>query len=112
MKGQGQPAAAPSALRRRESSQRDSNLCFGFEGPRPTIARMERVADLAKLYRQQAEGFARFAEWEASHRPTMAPEAAVAAMGAIYELLPAASRRRPIDTAGVRRMHEALRHLR
>jgi hypothetical protein len=73
---------------------------------------MSRTADLAALVRQRAEGFARFAEWEASHPATMSPEAAVASIGALYELLPTASRQRQIDTTGVRRMHDALRHLR
>jgi hypothetical protein len=73
---------------------------------------MGRTPDLAALVRQRAEALARFAEWEASHPPMMSPEAAVASIGALYELLPASSRHRQIDTAGVRRMHDALRHLR
>ena len=73
---------------------------------------MGRTPDLAALVRQRAEALARFAEWEASHPAMMSPEAAVASIGALYELLPAASRQRQIDTAGVRRMHDALRHLR
>jgi hypothetical protein len=32
-------------------------------------------------------------------------------IGTLYQLLPPESRRRTIDTAGVARMHEALRHL-
>lgn len=79
--------------------------------PRPsTINAMDR--DLATLLHRRAEGFARFAQWEASHPATMTPGVAVASIGALYELLPAASRRRPVDASGVSRLHEALRHLR
>lgn len=68
--------------------------------------------NLAELFRMRANAFARFASWEASHPSRISPGDAVAAVGAIYELLPQASRQRPIDVSGVHRMHEALRHLR
>jgi hypothetical protein len=67
--------------------------------------------ELASAVRARTEALARFAEWESSHPATMTPEAAVAAIGALYQLLPIASRQRPIDTSGVARLHEALRHL-
>jgi hypothetical protein len=73
---------------------------------------MERGKDLSVLLRQRAEGFARFAEWEVSHPPVMTAEAAIATISAMFELLPPASRRRPVDPTGVHRMHQALRHLR
>jgi hypothetical protein len=57
------------------------------------------------------EGFARYAEWAAAHPPAMTPADAVAAVGRLYELLPPESRRREVDTTGVRRMTDALRHL-
>ena len=41
----------------------------------------------------------------------LSPAAAIAAIGTLYDLLPAESRRRAVDPAGVARMHEALRHL-
>jgi hypothetical protein len=66
---------------------------------------------LAKLARARAEGFARFAEWESTHPATMTPATAVAAVGALYSLLPAASRYRPVDPTGVARLQQALRHL-
>ena len=63
------------------------------------------------LIRERAERFARFAAWEASHPARLTPASAVAAIGTLYQLLPPASRRRPIDTSGVARLHDALRHL-
>jgi hypothetical protein len=41
----------------------------------------------------------------------LTPEAAVSAIGALYQLLPPGSRQRPVDTTGVARMRDALRHL-
>jgi hypothetical protein len=73
---------------------------------------MDGPDNQAALLRQRAAGFARFAEWEASHPRTITAAAAVAAVGAIYELLPPAARTRPIDTSGIQRLHAALRHLR
>ena len=70
-----------------------------------------RLHDLADLVRIRAAAFARFAEWEASHPMMLAPAAAVAAVGSIYEMLPPESRQRPVDTTGVARMHDAFRHL-
>ena len=67
--------------------------------------------NLAGLLRLRAEALARFETWEASHVMRLSPAAAIAAIGTLYDLLPAASRRRAVDPAGVARMHEALRHL-
>ena len=58
------------------------------------------------------EGFVRFAAWEATHPPLMSAADAVAAVGALYELLPAESRYRAVDPTGIQQMHAALRHLR
>jgi hypothetical protein len=68
-------------------------------------------ASLPALLRLRAEGLARFATWESSHVMRLTPAAAIAAIGTLYRLLPPESRRRPVDPAGVARMHEALRHL-
>jgi GNAT superfamily N-acetyltransferase len=73
--------------------------------------RMIPSTNLATLIRERAACFARFAAWETSHPARLTPAAAVAAIGALYQLLPAASRRRPVDTSGVARLHDALRHL-
>jgi hypothetical protein len=72
---------------------------------------MAHSGNLAKMLRARAEGLARFAEWEASNPMPLTPGAAVAAIGALYRLLPPASRQRPVNTAGVARMQDALRHL-
>jgi hypothetical protein len=72
---------------------------------------MTRSSALATLLRARAEALARFAEWESSHPVMLTPATAVASIGALYQLLPPAARARPIDTAGVGRMHRALRHL-
>jgi hypothetical protein len=50
----------------------------------------------------------RFAEWERHHPPTLSAEVALAGVALMYELLPVASRRRPIDTSGVMALHRAL----
>jgi hypothetical protein len=72
---------------------------------------VNRPDSLANGLRTRAEQFARFAEWESTHPMRLTPVAAVAAVGALYQLLPPASRQRSIDATGVGRMHDALRHL-
>ena len=72
---------------------------------------MGEARDLARLLRARAEGFARYAEWAASHPAHMSPADAVASIGALYELLPPESRRRLVDPSGVRRMHDLLGQL-
>ena len=49
-----------------------------------------------------------FAEWEAAHPAALSPAAAIAAVAALFEMLPAASRRRDLDPAGVMRFHELM----
>lgn len=63
------------------------------------------------LYRARLEGYARFAEWEASHPARLTPADAVASVGALYELLPQDARRRPVDPSGVQHMHRVFRLL-
>ena len=70
-----------------------------------------RSNELATALRARADALARFAEWASSHPTRLTPEAAVGAIGSLYELLPAASRHRRIDTAGVARLQDALRRL-
>jgi hypothetical protein len=72
---------------------------------------MTDSTELAKLVRTRAQGFARFAEWESSHPMMLTPAAAIASIGALYQLLPPESGQRPIDVTGVNRLHDALRHL-
>jgi hypothetical protein len=49
--------------------------------------------------------FERFAEWEAAHPAMLPPAAAIAAVAALYEMLPAESRRRAPDASGVMAFH-------
>ena len=77
----------------------------------PSRDQVMRSNELAIALRARADALARFAEWALLHPATLTPEAAVAAIGSLYELLPAASRQRRIDTAGVARLHDALRRL-
>jgi hypothetical protein len=71
----------------------------------------ERTA-LRAAWASRADGFRRFAAWEAAHPRRLAPADAVAAAAWLYDLLPAESRARAIETAGVRKLHEALSRLR
>jgi len=66
---------------------------------------------MASLFQERVQGFLRFAEWERTHPAEMTATAAVASIGALYELLPESSRSRPVDASGVARMQAALRHL-
>lgn len=50
----------------------------------------------------------RFSAWEAKHPRNPTPQAALNAVGFLYDLLPAAARSRPVDTSGVQAMHRAL----
>ena len=72
---------------------------------------MSDAPDIATLFRERVQGFARFAQWERLHPAQMTPAAAVSSIGAIYELLPVSSRSRAVDASGVARMHAALRYL-
>ncbi|HQU34941.1 MAG TPA: hypothetical protein PLB88_11540 [Thermoanaerobaculaceae bacterium] len=47
----------------------------------------------------------RFAEWKAAHPVVLPPSAAIAAVAALYEMLPAESRRRAPDPSGVMTFH-------
>ena len=60
----------------------------------------------ALLARERA--LERFAEWEAAHPAALSPAAALAAVAALFEMLPAESRRRAPDPTGVMRFHELM----
>jgi hypothetical protein len=66
---------------------------------------------MADLLRARTERLERFAIWSSLHPPMLTPAAAVASIGSLYQLLPPASRQRPVDTAGVARMHAVRRLL-
>jgi hypothetical protein len=59
----------------------------------------------------RAAALRRFNDWEARHPIEMGEQEALAAIGAVYELVPHESRRRAIDPSGVGAMRKALCHL-
>ncbi len=50
----------------------------------------------------------RFARWQASNPARLTPAEALAAAGALYEMLPEAGRQRPVDPSGVMAFHSIL----
>jgi hypothetical protein len=62
----------------------------------------------AEDYHRRAEALERFARWERANPARPSPQAVLSGVGLLYELLPATARRRPVDTAGVGRLHRAL----
>ena len=64
--------------------------------------------DQKNAYSARAAAFRRFNEWEEQHLLELDPEQTLAAIGALYELIPPEVRKRPVDTEGVRKMHAAL----
>jgi hypothetical protein len=61
--------------------------------------------------RRRREAFEIFNRWEVAHPSCLGATEAVAAIGALYELLPVASRKRPVDPSGVQEMHRCLARL-
>jgi hypothetical protein len=59
----------------------------------------------AEAVRDREVALERFAAWEADHPARLAPDAALAAVAALYDLLPAATRRRAPDPSGVMAYH-------
>jgi hypothetical protein len=52
-----------------------------------------------------------FNEWEKKHPLELSPQLAVEGLDFLYNLLPEASRHRPIDPSGIMIMRRALAHL-
>ena len=67
--------------------------------------------DQKNLYSARAAALRRFNEWEEQHPLELDPEQALAAIGALYDLIPPEARKRAVDTEGVRKMHAALSSL-
>ena len=65
----------------------------------------------ASQVRERASALERFARWQERHPARLDPAVALAGVAALYELLPAESRARALETAGVRAMHDALKVL-
>jgi hypothetical protein len=64
--------------------------------------------DQKNLYPGRVAAFRRFNEWEEQHPLELDPEEALAAIGALYDLIPPEARKRAVDTESVRKMHAAL----
>jgi hypothetical protein len=62
----------------------------------------------AKAVRERETALERFARWQADHPAQPAPAAAIAAVAALYDLLPASGRRRAPDPSGVVAFHALL----
>lgn len=62
----------------------------------------------ARAIAEQHAALERFARWEADHPAMLTASAAVAAATALYDMLPAESRSRPVDPAGVMTFHALL----
>jgi hypothetical protein len=62
--------------------------------------------------RARAAALTRFERAAESLPSMLSPAEAVAAVGLLYDLLPAASRERPVDPSGVAELHRALSVLR
>ncbi len=60
----------------------------------------------ALLERQRA--LERFSAWEEKHPRVETSQAALNAVGFLYDLLPVEARRRPVDTRGIQALHGAL----
>ena len=67
--------------------------------------------DQKNLYSARAAALRRFNEWEEQHPLELDLEQALAAIGALYDLIPSDARKRAVDTEGVRKMHAALSSL-
>jgi hypothetical protein len=64
----------------------------------------------AEAVRDREVALERFASWEADHPALLAPDAALAAVAALYDLLPVATRRRAPDPSGVMAYHALFVH--
>jgi hypothetical protein len=71
------------------------------------VTRIYPTLEVSAL-RQRAEAFARFADWERRHPPSLALADAVSGVALLFELLPKSSRTRPVETDGVAQLHRCL----
>jgi hypothetical protein len=62
----------------------------------------------AEAFRAREAAFERCARWEAEHPKHWDPAAAIAAVTALYDLLPEESRRRAPDPSGIMAFHALL----
>ncbi|MBW2615805.1 MAG: hypothetical protein JRD02_06490 [Deltaproteobacteria bacterium] len=71
---------------------------------------MKTFVDKSEILARTA-ALRRFNLWEEKHTHVMGGQEALAAVGAIYDLLPPESRRRGFDPSGLRAMHLSLSYL-
>jgi hypothetical protein len=67
--------------------------------------------DNKNLFSDRQKALHDFNEWEKKHPLEMSPQTAVEGLDFLYQLLPEASRHRPIDPSGIMIMRRALAHL-
>ena len=67
--------------------------------------------DNKNLFSDRQKALHDFNEWEKKHPLEMSPQTAVEGLDFLYQLLPEASRQRPIDPSGIMIMRRALAHL-
>ena len=72
----------------------------------PTSGSYAGLSREAMLAREEA--LARFAAWSQMRRSSLEPAAALAAISALYDMLPAASRHVALDVSGIMTMHRLL----
>jgi hypothetical protein len=63
------------------------------------------------LFSDRQKALHDFNEWEKNHPLEMSPQTAVEGLDFLFQLLPEASRQRPIDPSGIMIMRRALAHL-
>ena len=71
---------------------------------------MKTIVDKSEIL-ARAAALRRFNLWEEKHTNVMRGQEALAAVGAIYDLLPPESRRRGFDPSGLCAMHLSLSYL-
>jgi len=70
-----------------------------------------KSAEVKKQLLERAERLCRFNAWESEHPLELDQAAAIALVGSLYELIPAASRKRPFDPKGLCTMRQALSNI-
>ena len=61
-----------------------------------------------KRYLDHFAAVRKFNEWEKSHPLNMNAQDALTSIGALYDLMPSESKKRPVDVSGLRMMRKAL----
>lgn len=73
----------------------------------------ETVEDTAyrRGMHRREEQLERYAAYESRFRSRLEPAQAISGIGWLYDLLPEASRRRPVDVSGIQELHRSLARL-